>query len=780
MVSSFYINKVIFILLVFINNNFIRDKMMEATKVKIFKDPVHGYINVHTCYVKNIIDSEYFQRLRNIEQTGMRVLYPTAKHDRFSHSLGVFHLGRKAVEALQKDSSYAIFNANNYKRYKVLFLVACLLHDIGHTPFSHSLEEQILTNSIIKEHVKGQRFSSDKERTISELLISLINEKEAAYCERNKIEHEPIEEIKAAPHEQLGSYLIFKEFEEKIKLIEESAEIWTDEDVFNDDLCFIVRMIMGIKYKEWTPERQARNCIIELLNGDNFDVDKLDYIVRDTQMSGINNVSVDVERLLASLCVVVKTKHLKKVNLSKTDIKNLTIADISNGDSKNVFKIEGEFKGIIKIHEKAKVEIGAGSKIEFFRGVDHEQAKIAYKSGDHAVFLSATKLKQDDEWVNEDDKTGFGKVKELIGKPNKSTFSAYFEKATLCTDLKIEAKSAIEIYVFGICNLTITGEFESVGSLKLFSLKKLDGDISQVEILGDTFKEHFTYHKKPSDVGYYTYSLGFKKQAINVIANVLEARNYLYLWVYAHHKVIYYANFLIPVITKEIAEYCGKDENDFPSWKLDFNNLDKLDDYYIWTAIKYIRNQNDKFKLTKKYADLIDQLFSRAYNKSLYKSLAEFELVFDSFTTGQKENALKKLQSQTDTSKPFLGTTKPKKIEAGYLKTDSVKAINECIKERITEEDVPVAQDINLTEVIYVVTEFKQKKLDPNKVYLDMGDEILPISQIPLLFENHIDNKSEKDRYFYVYYKDDNEANTSSNRTHLIKEAIKNWLLNKE
>ena len=82
--------------------------------------------------------------------------------------------------------------------------------------------------------------------------------------------------------------------------------------------------------------------------------------------------------------------------------------------------------------------------------------------------------------------------------------------------------------MFGICNLTITGEFESVGSLKLFSLKKLDGDISQVEILGDTFKEHFTYHKKPSDVGYYTYSLGFKKQAINVIANVLEARIYIY------------------------------------------------------------------------------------------------------------------------------------------------------------------------------------------------------------------------------------------------------------
>jgi HD superfamily phosphohydrolase len=57
--------------------------------VKRFRDPVHGYITVPTVYCEKFIDSELFQRLRRIEQTSMRVLFPAAHHDRFAHSLGV-------------------------------------------------------------------------------------------------------------------------------------------------------------------------------------------------------------------------------------------------------------------------------------------------------------------------------------------------------------------------------------------------------------------------------------------------------------------------------------------------------------------------------------------------------------------------------------------------------------------------------------------------------------------------------------------------------------------
>ena len=58
--------------------------MFDIPGVKTFMDVVHGYIQIPHCFVEHIIDTLYFQRLRNIDQTGMRILYPNAKHDRFS------------------------------------------------------------------------------------------------------------------------------------------------------------------------------------------------------------------------------------------------------------------------------------------------------------------------------------------------------------------------------------------------------------------------------------------------------------------------------------------------------------------------------------------------------------------------------------------------------------------------------------------------------------------------------------------------------------------------
>ena len=748
---------------------------MKKTKMKIFKDSVHGYINVPTDYVKYLIDNEYFQRLRNIEQTGMRVLYPAAKHDRFSHSLGVFHLGQKAVDALHKAVDDKIFTQKEFDKYEILFLTACLLHDIGHTPFSHSLEDQILENSIIIENRKGKNRQNVIKKKIEACLTGIINEKEEAYCHDKGLQQREIKDINAASHEKLGAYIIFDKFASNIRNLEEQYSLWENETVFGDDLCFVARMIMGIKYEEFMPERQARNCFIELLNGDNFDVDKLDYIVRDTQMSGIDNVSVDVERLLGSLCVVTKTKHMNKVNINKQKITNLTISRIANTGN-STFEMDGNFKGIIKICKNSVIEIKAGSCIEVFKGTELDLAEVAYITNDLAVFSEGAALKVNSEWVNAQRMSIYdGPVKLLQGMPNNKNFSVYIENAEVKADLKIRAKSDIELHVFGRCSFSITGQFEAIGSLKLFSCENLIGAITEVEILGDTFKKDFTINKTPSEHGYNTYSIGFKKQAINVIANVLEARNYLYLWVYAHHKVIYYANFLIPVIAKEIAKSCGKNRSSFPSWKLSYENLDKLDDYYIWTAFKFVHSEGTPTKLKKEYGELIEQLFSRSYNKSLYKSLAEFELVFDSFTAEQKASALKKLKAQTDSKKPFLGDKKNKNYIAGYLKSDAIVGINEKIKE-IADATGKLTQIINLSQVVYVVTEFKQKMLNPNNVYLDMIDEILPISQIPLLSNNHIESKGKKEKYFYLYYKDDSaEMSAENNRS--IKEAIKKYLL---
>ena len=63
---------------------------------KTIKDPLYGYIKINEEHVK-LIDSPEFQRLRNIRQTGYQALYPSALHNRFVHSLGVYYLGKKAI-----------------------------------------------------------------------------------------------------------------------------------------------------------------------------------------------------------------------------------------------------------------------------------------------------------------------------------------------------------------------------------------------------------------------------------------------------------------------------------------------------------------------------------------------------------------------------------------------------------------------------------------------------------------------------------------------------------
>ena len=98
--------------------------MFDSEVEKVFKDNIHGYIPVPQSLVKEFIDTEIFQRLRYIEQTGMRTLYPSARHDRFIHSLGTYYLGRKAVENLRqnvKRDYNTIYDDAFWEKYSFLF-----------------------------------------------------------------------------------------------------------------------------------------------------------------------------------------------------------------------------------------------------------------------------------------------------------------------------------------------------------------------------------------------------------------------------------------------------------------------------------------------------------------------------------------------------------------------------------------------------------------------------------------------------------------------------------
>ncbi|MDA3865201.1 MAG: HD domain-containing protein [Salinivirgaceae bacterium] len=108
---------------------------------KILNDPVYGFITIPDGIMYEIIHHPCFQRLRRIRQLGMTSLvYPGATHTRFLHTMGTFHLTMNAINTLKEKG----IEISEKEVEAVLF--AILLHDIGHGPFSHALENTIVTN----------------------------------------------------------------------------------------------------------------------------------------------------------------------------------------------------------------------------------------------------------------------------------------------------------------------------------------------------------------------------------------------------------------------------------------------------------------------------------------------------------------------------------------------------------------------------------------------------------------------------------------------------------
>ena len=118
-------------------------KRLDETKV--LKDPVHSYIHIHYEVIWNCLDSKEFQRLRRIRQLGGDFqVYPTAEHSRFSHSLGVYEIVRRMVTEVKS----LCVELTEYE--KVCVMLAGLLHDVGHGPFSHAFEN--ITNHSHEEY----------------------------------------------------------------------------------------------------------------------------------------------------------------------------------------------------------------------------------------------------------------------------------------------------------------------------------------------------------------------------------------------------------------------------------------------------------------------------------------------------------------------------------------------------------------------------------------------------------------------------------------------------
>jgi len=198
---------------------------------KVIRDPIHGYIEIDELAIE-IIDTVEMQRLRRIRQLGFSYLvYPGANHTRFEHSLGTYHLMNVLLDTLGVS-----------KEEEKELLVASLIHDVGHGPYSHA------TESVIKK-ITGRS-------------------------------HEDVEDV------------IFEPMKEKNKEATTIAEVLEEHRMDK-------RKIMGYIKGERT-EYGGEMDFSKILNGE-IDVDKMDYLVRDSYYTGVAYGVVDNIRLIRGL-----------------------------------------------------------------------------------------------------------------------------------------------------------------------------------------------------------------------------------------------------------------------------------------------------------------------------------------------------------------------------------------------------------------------------------------------------------------------------------------------
>lgn len=115
--------------------------MVANNKLKIINDPIYGFISIPHTFLYDLMEHSYFQRLRRISQMGLSSLvYPGATHTRFHHALGCMHMMQKAVQVLR------FKNVEISEDEELALYIAILLHDIGHGPFSHAMENSIVEN----------------------------------------------------------------------------------------------------------------------------------------------------------------------------------------------------------------------------------------------------------------------------------------------------------------------------------------------------------------------------------------------------------------------------------------------------------------------------------------------------------------------------------------------------------------------------------------------------------------------------------------------------------
>jgi len=283
---------------------------MEAGN-KVIRDPIHGNIRIKG-YIAELLESPEVQRLYNIKQLGFaHLVFPGAHHTRLEHSLGAYHIASQISETLNIED-----DGRN------IVTCAALLHDIGHGPFSHTLESILL-----------EKFGVDHIDLTEELI--------------------------------LGEYEIFDSKEKKFIQSPSVAQILFKNDVDKKE---IVNIIRGKTYK--------KSYLGQILNS-TIDVDQLDYLLRDAYYTGVAYGMIDIERLLQTLMIHEDNLTIKRKGVGV--VENILMA-------RGLMYSSVYFHKTARIAElmlsKAIEEIPDPEPFEFFRMTDAELVSRLKKRGE--------------------------------------------------------------------------------------------------------------------------------------------------------------------------------------------------------------------------------------------------------------------------------------------------------------------------------------------------------------------------------------------------------------
>lgn len=217
------------------------------------RDPIHVFVHLDS-YERDVLNSHPFQRLRHIHQLALTYLvYPSATHKRFEHSLGVMELASRVFDVITnrentteevRDVLRELVNDNALGYWRSVLRMAALCHDIGHLPFSHAAEGDLLPDGWDHERLTRELISSERMRAIWNEMMPPLR-------------HEHIVKLAVGPKK--ASDLTFSKWE---------------------------------------------TLLSEVIVGDAFGVDRMDYLLRDSHHTGVAYGKFDHYRLIDTLRIL--------------------------------------------------------------------------------------------------------------------------------------------------------------------------------------------------------------------------------------------------------------------------------------------------------------------------------------------------------------------------------------------------------------------------------------------------------------------------------------------